>query len=78
MPLYDFVCKACGRTSEILVRSSSESVACPGCGKRKLERCMSAPAVIVKGAAPVAASAPAASKKSCSRSSCAGCGSRCH
>jgi len=79
MPLYDFVCQACGKTSEILVRSSSAAIECPGCGSGKLDRRVSAPSVIVKGGAQASAAAPAGTrKKGCSRSSCAGCASHCH
>lgn len=37
MPLFQYTCKACGRESEILVRSS-ETPVCPGCGSKSLEK----------------------------------------
>lgn len=41
MPLYDFVCEDCGKTSEMLVFSESETVKCPHCGGAKMSKCMS-------------------------------------
>lgn len=38
MPLYDFACAACGKVSEILVRSSEEAPRCPHCGSSRLSR----------------------------------------
>jgi len=32
MPLYDFVCAACGRVFEELVPADAPAPACPGCG----------------------------------------------
>ncbi|MFH1858130.1 MAG: zinc ribbon domain-containing protein [Candidatus Omnitrophota bacterium] len=45
MPLYDFRCAECGRTTEVLVRTSleKESPECPECGSKRLERLISAP-----------------------------------
>lgn len=37
MPLFDFLCKDCQTTSELLVRASSEP-ACPKCGSKNLEK----------------------------------------
>ena len=38
MPLYDFVCRACGHTFEALVRPQSPDVACPSCGAADAEK----------------------------------------
>ncbi|HEU0124138.1 MAG TPA: zinc ribbon domain-containing protein [Bryobacteraceae bacterium] len=38
MPIYEYKCDACGNRFEKLVRGSSPSVACPGCGGEKLEQ----------------------------------------
>ncbi len=40
MPIYEYVCPACGHAFEELVRSQREAqrVACPKCGGRKVER----------------------------------------
>jgi putative FmdB family regulatory protein len=40
MPLYDYVCRACGRLFEALVRGS-DTPACPACASTDLERQMS-------------------------------------
>lgn len=43
MPIYEYECGACGRTSVFLVRSlaSSSRPACPKCGARSLKRAIS-------------------------------------
>lgn len=37
MPLYDFHCTECGKTAEMLVRSSDKP-ACPACGSMAVKR----------------------------------------
>lgn len=37
MPIYDYRCTACGRTSELLVRSTTAPT-CPHCASSALER----------------------------------------
>jgi putative FmdB family regulatory protein len=37
MPIYEYVCKECGRAFEALLRGDEEPI-CPGCGSRALER----------------------------------------
>ncbi len=54
MPLYDYTCKKCGQTSELLV-SASEAPKCPGCGSKRLERLVSAPIAPGKSGAIIAA-----------------------
>ncbi|NNE00071.1 MAG: zinc ribbon domain-containing protein [Pirellulaceae bacterium] len=51
MPLYEYECKCCDRTVEILVRSQDDTPsACPDCGDEGLTRVMSATAApSVKG-----------------------------
>jgi putative FmdB family regulatory protein len=44
MPLYEYICKECGKKSEFLVRNSSERFACT-CGSRELKRIISTFAV---------------------------------
>lgn len=53
MPLFDFVCKTCGRSAELLVRGSDVPV-CPECGSAELEKQVSVPAPPGKTAAIVA------------------------
>ena len=38
MPLFDFTCAACGKVSELLVRSADEKPTCPHCASPRLER----------------------------------------
>lgn len=43
MPIYEYVCKACGTESEITHKiSDPPAKKCPACGKSKLEKMMSA------------------------------------
>lgn len=43
MPIYEYVCKACGTESEITHKiSDPPAKKCPKCGKSKLEKMMSA------------------------------------
>ena len=42
MPLYEFDCAACGKSAELLVRSSNwKGTACPHCGSTKLTKKLS-------------------------------------
>jgi putative FmdB family regulatory protein len=38
MPLFDFTCAACGKVSEVLVRSAEDKPACPHCASPRMER----------------------------------------
>ena len=38
MPLYEYICRKCGKAHELLVASSGRKVACPDCGSTKMER----------------------------------------
>jgi putative FmdB family regulatory protein len=40
MPLFGYVCKACGGEAELLVRGK-EAPACPACGSKRLEKQLS-------------------------------------
>lgn len=43
MPIYEYKCLDCGEVSEIFLRSlNSESIECPICGSKNLERLLSA------------------------------------
>ncbi|MFN8580298.1 MAG: FmdB family zinc ribbon protein [Gemmatimonadaceae bacterium] len=44
MPLFDFTCRGCDRTFEVLVRGR-EAPACPTCGGTDLEKQLSLPGV---------------------------------
>ncbi len=43
MPIYDILCRACGKNSEALVIRSDDSLICPGCGSPSVTRLMSTP-----------------------------------
>ena len=38
MPLFEYACADCGKTSEILVKSSSDKPVCPLCGSAKVAK----------------------------------------
>lgn len=38
MPLYEYVCEACGEACELLVASHKVKSVCPRCGSKKLVR----------------------------------------
>jgi putative FmdB family regulatory protein len=48
MPIFEYKCMNCGKTEEVLVKSSSaKAPACPGCGK-EMKKQMSNFAAVVK------------------------------
>lgn len=55
MPLFDFHCRDCDKTSELLVRAS-DAPACPQCGSARLEKLLAIPSApgktrqIIRGA----------------------------
>ena len=50
MPIYEYVCRACGKQSEIIQKISDRpEKKCPLCGKPKLEKLMSASGFRLKG-----------------------------
>ncbi len=44
MPLFDFLCLDCGKTSELLVFSEDELVGCGYCESRRVKKLLGAPA----------------------------------
>ena len=62
MPLFDFVCKACGSSCELLIRGSSAPV-CPSCGSAALEKQVSLPAQPGKTAGIVASARKQAARE---------------
>lgn len=51
MPIYEYVCEACGNEMEAMQRmSESPLVECPKCGKSTLRKKISAPGFRLKGA----------------------------
>ena len=48
MPIFEYVCRACGQSFETLVRGS-ESQSCSKCGRQELDKLLSSPAVHSEG-----------------------------
>lgn len=50
MPLFEYVCRKCGAVTELLVRrpSDEDSASCQQCGSKKVDKKLSAHAVVVK------------------------------
>jgi putative FmdB family regulatory protein len=50
MPLYEYLCEACGQRFELIQKFSDPAPdACPKCGKGPVERQLSSPAIQFKG-----------------------------
>lgn len=47
MPIYDFACRVCNKTFELIVSSSAEPL-CPECGGQTLEKQLSLTASVAK------------------------------
>jgi putative FmdB family regulatory protein len=45
MPIFEYVCKGCGKDFELIVRSTSPPPACPACSSTELEKQISRPAI---------------------------------
>lgn len=52
MPLYEFVCGACGAEFEELCQAGQDAARCPECGSAGARRRVSAPGPLKKGAFP--------------------------
>jgi putative FmdB family regulatory protein len=59
MPIYEYVCRACGHPFEKLVQPSASPPACPACQSQSLQQQFSLFAVGRKSAGPSPASASA-------------------
>ena len=69
MPIYEFECTACGRQFEELVSLSADlsKIECPGCGKQRARKLLSAFATSTKGDG---GGAPASDCAACSIHNC--------
>jgi putative FmdB family regulatory protein len=80
MPLYEYQCRDCGKTMEILITAGDDTrPQCRHCGSRKITKLMSAPSSmsgVVKGRLP-GASDTGCCGESPAHASCAGPGSCC-
>ncbi|MFO7560192.1 MAG: FmdB family zinc ribbon protein [Desulfobacterales bacterium] len=79
MPLFDYLCLDCGKSSEILVFDSSDPLQCKACGSSSLKKLLSAHSSV---SGPAKFSMPGPGDTSCCGSSpgeagCAGPGSCC-
>jgi putative FmdB family regulatory protein len=55
MPLYEYLCRDCGRDFERYVRAWGDAVDCPACGGASVERKVSSFAFTAGGATPTTA-----------------------
>jgi putative FmdB family regulatory protein len=62
MPIFEYRCRACEQTMELVVLSSSDAV-CPHCGSADLAKLISAPAAHGKTASFIASARAQASKE---------------
>jgi putative FmdB family regulatory protein len=79
MPIYEYLCKNCGKTCEILMTSVTKQPECPWCASISLKKLLSAHAAI-SGSATSGLPGPgdtACCGASPSHASCAGPGSCC-
>jgi len=50
MPIYEYLCGACGHQEEVIQKISDNPLTkCPACGKNKLQKQVSSPAFQLKG-----------------------------
>lgn len=72
MPIFEYVCSKCDKEFELLVRSSSDTGACPHCGSKKLTKKFSVFASSTAGAT----SGVSPSVGACGMPRTGGCGCR--
>jgi len=49
MPLYEYLCLECGKTSELLVTGSSDAPSCRSCSSSNLKKLLSAHSLVSGG-----------------------------
>jgi putative FmdB family regulatory protein len=52
MPLYEYACRRCGHSFELLVKRWDSAVSCPACQDRDVEKQLSSFSCITKSAPP--------------------------
>jgi putative FmdB family regulatory protein len=75
MPIYEFKCRACGKTFEELCRmgSNGSGVRCPVCKGKRMQRVMSRFAARSSSRGGESRSVGGSTCSACAASSCAGC-----
>ncbi|MDR2339204.1 MAG: zinc ribbon domain-containing protein [Deltaproteobacteria bacterium] len=72
MPIYEFICRACGNEYEELMLKPSDAPHCPKCGSGDAEKLLSS--FRSRSGGDGAGSGGGSSCGGCTASSCAGCG----
>ena len=71
MPIYEYICRKCEKEFEELVFDLEATIKCPGCGSKRVRKCMSVFAH--KSDSGFTSSAGSCDCGGCSSSSCSGC-----
>ena len=66
MPLFDYICENCGKTSELLVKGSDTDLKCRFCNSSNIKKLLSAPSSL---SGPVRSSFPGPGDTACCGSS---------
>ncbi|MGQ9812172.1 MAG: FmdB family zinc ribbon protein [Dissulfurimicrobium sp.] len=75
MPIYEFVCSACGNEFEALVIGSRSETSCPKCGDSRIQKKMSICAIRAGGRfTGTVKKTSGGGCSGCSSSSCSSCG----
>ncbi|MCG6910828.1 MAG: zinc ribbon domain-containing protein [Deltaproteobacteria bacterium] len=79
MPLYEYLCRDCGATLEVLVAGNADRPSCKACGSQNLKKLLSAPSSM---SGPAKTRMPGPGDTACcgtspDQASCAGPGSCC-
>ena len=75
MPIYEFKCQDCDRKFETLCRmgETGASLSCPGCGGKRLQRCVSTFAAFSRGSKGNSTTLGGSSCGPCSQTTCQPC-----
>jgi len=71
MPIYEFRCMKCDKEFECLVLKSDESICCPDCNDKRVERLMSA--CSFKSSGHYSSSAASSGCTTCASKNCSTC-----
>jgi putative FmdB family regulatory protein len=72
MPIFDYQCKDCGKTYDVLhkVREVEEDIVCPSCSSRNAQRLISSPNFSLSGKVSSSSHAPESSAGCCCGGAC--------